>query len=80
MSRDAIRTADAMETGINLLAVAVMIATQRAAADRQLRHEILQHNAAVARARAARASQRAAADELGRALLAEWASDRRRLQ
>jgi hypothetical protein len=78
--RDAIHTADAMETGLNLLALGVMIAGQRVADDAHLRHEILAHNAGVARARAARVAKRQADDALGRALLLEWAADRRRLQ
>ena len=73
---DATRIADDIETGLDILAVVVWGASERVAADNRMRREILQHNAAVANARAARARKQAADEALGAQLMAGWLQDR----
>jgi len=76
---NATRIADDIETGLDVLAVVAWGAMERVAADNRMRREILQHNAAVANARAARARQKAAQEALGAELLAGWLNDREQL-
>lgn len=71
--------ADDIETGLEMLAVGVFVATENALAEQRLRGAILQHNARVAAVRAQRARNRAAQAELGNHLMAGWLADREQL-
>ena len=76
---DMVRSLRAGDVGLDILAVVAWGAMERVAADNRLRRDILAHNAAVARARAARARQKAAQEALGAELMAGWLADREQL-
>ena len=72
-------TADNIELGLDLFAIAAFGAMNAVSEHNRLRRGINAHNRQVAAARAARARRRARRDVLGRELMAGWLADREQL-